>query len=343
MGDTGRSALPAATVTAVSHGQQPPEGGRPPPGEWTGEWTAEWTAEQATGPGSERAAEPAMHIPPEAPAETTAPLPAVPPQAVQAHQQEHRTVGLPLLDLLAPQQTGPPQPPPYQPQQPLPPLPPPADPGPYGAPPPYQAMPPPPPPRRRGRPGARLVAAIGAGVLLLAVLGIWALASSGPTVPQQQGRPSSSAPASTPIRAAGGYQFTQHAARPDTDCAANAYGKVAEFFRGTPCTKLDRTLYSTTMDGRLVVASVSVVQMPTEQAATDLKKLADTNGTGNVNDLLRAGVRVPGGPESFTDAGYASTRDGATVVIAEADFADRAARDEGLLDRISEAALLLRK
>jgi hypothetical protein len=141
---------------------------------------------------------------------------------------------------------------------------------------------------------------------------------------------------------AGGYQFTLHAARTDTDCAANAYGKVAEFFRGTPCTRLDRSLYSTTVDGRLVAVSVSVVQMPTEQAAMDLQKLADTSGTGNVNDLLRAGVRVPGGPDSLTDAGYASSREGIAVAIAEADFADRAVSDEGLLDRISEAALQLR-
>ena len=213
---------------------------------------------------------------------------------------------------------------------------------PYG---PYAPAPARMPARRRGpRPGAAMVAVLGVGVLLLAVVGIWALSSSEeprPTPPQ--GRTSAAAPSTSPIRVAGGYQFTERAARSDTDCAGNAYGKVADFFRTAPCTKLDRALYSSTVDGRIVVVSVSVVQMPTDQAAGDLRKLADTSGTGNVSDLLRAGVRVPEGPESLTDAGYASTQDGAAVVIAEADFADQSVRDEDLLDRISEAALQLRK
>jgi hypothetical protein len=404
-----RGAVPKATVAAVSHGLQPPEGGRPRPGEpmagpttdptadptagptadptadptiaRTAEPTAEPRAEPATWPASGRGAEPTARTPPETPAETTAPLPAVPPQA----DQEHLTAGLPLLDLLAPQQTGheqtgheqtgheqtessrraeQPQVTPGGPELYGMPLLAPGGADQYGpvagsdlyagagglsspgaAPPPYRPMPPVRPRRRAGRQGIRLVMAVGAGVLLLAAAGIWALTSSPgrSNQPTRQGASSSVAPTSTPITAAGGYQFTQHAARSDTDCAANAYGKVAEFFRGAPCTRLDRRLFGTTVDGRLIVASVSVVQMPTEQAATDLRKLADTNGTGNVSDLLRVGVRVPGGPDSLTDAGYASARNGTTVVIAEADFADRAAHDESLLDKISRAALELPK
>ena len=139
-----------------------------------------------------------------------------------------------------------------------------------------------------------------------------------------------------------GFQFSLHAARSDTGCAANAYGKAAEFFQTTPCTRLDRALYGTTVDGRLIVVSVSVVHMPDEPSAEELQRLVDTSGTGNVDDLLRAGVRVPGGPDSLTDAGYASTRDASTVVIAESDFAEQAVHDDGLLNRISAAALQLR-
>lgn len=322
----------------------------------------------------EPAAEPVVQVPQEEPAEVTAPLPPIaqfPPRPSGTHQQDHRTAGLPLIDLLAPQQFEPPQPspsmdpteygvppysvasayadpysiaPPYSAESGYP------DAPSYSVAPPYWAESPPGRSRRLGRPGAKLVAAVGVGVLLIAVLGIWALSTSGPSGQQsqqgQQSRPgglSTSLPTSTLVRAAGGYQFTQHAARSDTDCAANAYGKVADFFRTTPCTSLDRALYSTTIDGRLAVASVSVVRMPTEQAAADLKKLADSNGTGNINDLLRAGVRVSSGPDSLTDAGFASTRDGATVAIAESDFADRAVQDEKLLDQISEAAVQLRK
>jgi len=283
-------------------------------------------------------------------AETTQPVPIVPP--APSHQPEHLTVGLPLLDMLAPQRSGPPTPaqpgdygpPPgeygHQPaeyaRQPGEYGPPPGDYGPLPA---YQPMPPQPP--RRGRPGAKLVAGIAAGVLLLTVLGVWALGSSPP--PTSQGRPSTPAPTTSAIRVADGYQFIRHAARTDTDCAANAYGKTAEFFKGTPCTGLDRALYTSTADGRPAVVSVAIVQMPNERAATDLKKIVDTSGTGNVSDLLRAGVRVPGGPDSLTDAGYASGRDGSTVVIVEADFADPAVKDDAALERVSTAALQLGK
>lgn len=346
-------------MTAVSHPEQPPVGGH--------------------AAAAQRAAEPAGHVPAESPAEITTPLPPVPPQPgpavqqvlpAQPHRQDQVTVGLPLLDLLAPQQTGPAWPtgaqPPARPGAPLAAPPAPVDPpglvsglvsgygssttgppltfDPYAMPDysgqPYQATPPPTGRRRRWRPGGKIVAGLAAGVLVLAVLGIWALGSSGSPVSGQQAS-RTAAPTSTPIRVAGGYQFTQHAARTDADCAANAYGKVADFFRATPCIKLDRALYTTTVDGRLLVASVAVVRLGTEQAATELKKLADANGTGNVSDLLRAGVRVPSGPDSLTDAGYAASRDGSSVVIAEADFADPAVHDGDLLDRVSQAAVQL--
>jgi hypothetical protein len=52
---------------------------------------------------------------------------------------------------------------------------------------------------------------------------------------------------------------------------------------------------------------------------------------------------VPGGPAELSDAGYASARDGATVVVAEADFADPAVKDADALDLVSKAAMQLRK
>jgi hypothetical protein len=274
-----------------------------------------------------------VHLPPETPegppeevpeetaAEITQELPAVPPQ----HQPEHLKVGGPLLDLLAPQQGEHPHTVP-SPQPPL-----------------HQAV-----RRWPSRRGVLLVGSIGT-VILAAVIGAWVLnsslaspASPAPSVPSQD-RPSRTAvPTISADRVVDGYRFSQHAARSDIGCAANAYGKAAEFFQDTPCTRLDRALYGTTVEGRLIVVSVSVVHMPDEPSAEELQRLVDTSGTGNVDDLLRAGVRVPGGPDSLTDAGYASTMDGSTVIIAESDFAEQAMQDEDLLDRISAAALQLR-
>lgn len=203
------------------------------------------------------------------------------------------------------------------------------------------------PVRSRRKPGAGLVAGAAAGVLLLAVVAVWALTSGSdpddePDARGGSGGAATSAAQTSTVLVADGYQFVQVATRNDTDCAANAYGKVADFFRATPCAALDRALYTTTVDGRPAAVSVSLVRMPDAAGAGELRKLADTSGTGNVADLLRAGVTAPGAPPSFTSAGYASELDGATVVITEADFADPAVEDPDALDRLSRAAVQLR-
>lgn len=211
---------------------------------------------------------------------------------------------------------------------------------PAGAPLPYASGPvfgPAPAVRRTGQLGWPVVAAIAGAVLLLGLLG-WLAIGAFPSNDQQEASPT---PTTTPVRVAGEYQFVERAARTDADCAGNAYGQVAEFFRSTPCTKLQRYLFTSSVNGRPVVVCVASVQMADEQAATALKKLADTNGTGNVADLLRAGVRVQAVPEGLTDAAYASTRGGSTVVIVETDYTDPAQRADDQLERISDAALQL--
>jgi hypothetical protein len=290
------------------------------------------------------------------PAEITQPLPAVEPAPAQAPPAarpgiDQPTTALPLIDLLAPKQADP------SPTTAMPPgaIPPAATP-PAGMPPVVAPMPPmagsgtgplpsvlgpvagpAPPPRRPRQLGWPVVAIGAAAALVLGLLG-WLAFSSTPTT----GRPGATSTApTTPIRVADGYQFTQRAAQTDTDCAGNSYGQVADFFRGTPCTRLQRYLYTSSVDGRPVVVSVSAVQMADEQAATALKKLADTDGTGNVADLLRAGVRVPGVPDALSDASYASTRDGSMVVIVESDYADPAQRADAGLERLSDAAVQL--
>ena len=197
---------------------------------------------------------------------------------------------------------------------------------------------PPQPVQRSGPRGWPLVAIVAGCVVLLGLIGWLALASL----------PSGEQPTSEPtvqptsaVMAAGGYQFTQHSARADTDCAGNAYGQVADFFRTNPCTGLRRLLLTSSIDGRPVVVSVSTVTMPDEQKAEALKKLADTNGTGNVNDLLRAGVRVPSVPGSLSDAAYASDHSDDIVVIVESDYTDPAVGSDDALERISEAAIQL--
>ncbi|MEJ7705691.1 MAG: hypothetical protein WKF47_19675 [Geodermatophilaceae bacterium] len=117
---------------------------------------------------------------------------------------------------------------------------------------------------------------------------------------------------------------------------------MAEFFGTTPCDGLSRALFTATIDEAPAVLSVSVVTMPDEASAAALRELADTNGTGNVSDLLRAGVQIDGGPSELVAAAYDSELSGTEVRIVEVAWVDEATvGDEALLEAAAADALLL--
>jgi len=139
-----------------------------------------------------------------------------------------------------------------------------------------------------------------------------------------------------------GITYTLRAVHVDGTCVGHAYGEVANFFSGTDCTGLSRALYSTDVDGRPVVVSVSRVQMADTATARSLQALADRNGSGNVSDLLREGVTYPGAPDRLSDAEYASAVSGSSVTIVEAAWSDPAnAGDAADVDLVAGAALVL--
>lgn len=187
----------------------------------------------------------------------------------------------------------------------------------------------------------------GAGLLLIAVISglVWWYV-------QQDSTPEAKPPAeSTAPQSAGVYAFTPHEQvrepRKDTDCAANSYGKIREFFTQTACEQLTRGLYMTaTKDGRRVYTSVAVVRMAKAEDAAKLRELTDTDGTGNVNDLLRAKVATVSGLEALSGGGgYSATQHGDDVIIVESDFgpADKRDKDadEKELDAICSDAIRL--
>lgn len=139
-----------------------------------------------------------------------------------------------------------------------------------------------------------------------------------------------------------GVGYTVEAVDATDTCAGHAYGAVAEFLTTTDCTALSRALYSADIGGEAVVVSVVRVQMPDAPTARALRALTDQNGTGNVSDLLREGVRYTGSPAALSGAEYASALSGSTVTIVEA---ARAAEDgqvsDSELDRIAGEALAL--
>jgi hypothetical protein len=124
-------------------------------------------------------------------------------------------------------------------------------------------------------------------------------------------------------------------------CRDHAYGRVAEFLAATDCTGLSRALWSTQLDGRAVIVSVSRVQMPDTGAARRLQALADTSGTGNVNDLLREGQGYPGAPGEMAGAEYASAVSGPVVTIVESSWVQPGGGDAAVVDAVAGSALVL--
>lgn len=146
----------------------------------------------------------------------------------------------------------------------------------------------------------------------------------------------------------GKYDFTVLAQlkqpRLDSTCAEHSYGKAKEFFEETECDQLTRSVFTTSLtDGRSVYTSVVVVRMANAEDAEKLRKLTDTNGTGNVKDLVNEGIVTLEGLDKLNGGGYKSTQTGVEVVIVESDFAPDVTErdDENALDDVSEDGLRL--
>jgi hypothetical protein len=210
--------------------------------------------------------------------------------------------------------------------------------------------PPAPPPRTRsGTRTALLVVGILGLVVLLGVGGLLLLRDGGNGAPRGGSGGAAAPTAETPtgpqvgdVETVDGVGYRLEAARVDATCVGHGYGEVGDFFAGTDCTGLARALYSAQFDGRPVVVSVSRVRMADTAAACSLQQLTDRNGTGNVSDLLREGVRYTGSPDKLSGAEYASAISGSSVTIVESSWVDPAnAGSAADIDVVAGAALVL--
>jgi hypothetical protein len=123
-----------------------------------------------------------------------------------------------------------------------------------------------------------------------------------------------------------------------TDCAAESTDDVKKWFGSHPCQALSRALYTTTASGAKALVSVVLVTMPTPEEAQQLKALADRDGTGNVNDLVRDGTaKIPGAPR-LVDGVYSSRVSANRVTIVLSAFFDGHA-DKATLGRVDAEAL----
>lgn len=207
------------------------------------------------------------------------------------------------------------------------------------------------PVRAAGGPRRRAALVMAVGVVLVAVLGVggWLLLPAGssggrPAAPLATAAPSPvPAPVPGPATGArvpvGGVTYTMQVGTVATSCTDHSYGRVAGFFAAQNCLGLSRALWSADVGGKPAVVSLSRVLMPDPAAAQALRRLADSDGTGNVNDLLREGVSYAGAPRSLSHAQYASAQDGATVTIVETSWAGAAPGSPAQLSALAAGAL----
>lgn len=134
---------------------------------------------------------------------------------------------------------------------------------------------------------------------------------------------------SSPVRTVGIHAGTKTyfvkvwAETTDTDCAGHAYGApVISYLKAHTCNGVTRLLATTVVDGKDVgIAQSSLTFKGTAPqvytAAGDFRTLVTQDGTGNINDLLREGRRLPSGPTAVPspDAFSALAQDAGVTVV----------------------------
>jgi hypothetical protein len=107
-----------------------------------------------------------------------------------------------------------------------------------------------------------------------------------------------------------------------TDCANHSYGRTKRSFKAHNCVTAKRSLATGQVNGRQTLFVMSRIEMASVGAAASIKEILDSDGTGNLNDLLREGESFPGAPGKMPSSGYASVQTGKVIVVTEAGFAD---------------------
>ncbi|MEU3271809.1 hypothetical protein ABZ639_13240 [Saccharomonospora sp. NPDC006951] len=119
-----------------------------------------------------------------------------------------------------------------------------------------------------------------------------------------------------PTVAAGGISFTEHATEAGTDCAAHAGGDLQVSLAEQTCIGLRRGSFETTVEGRDVAVSVAALSFTDSEQAARFLELADTPGSGTVDDVATDKGLWPdseNGPPDFAGAAYIGSAGGNTV------------------------------
>jgi hypothetical protein len=162
-------------------------------------------------------------------------------------------------------------------------------------------------------------------VSVIVLIGLLAFGGHGSSAKKPAAGPSTSQTSGTPSAGNSADNlpdgWVREAGDDQTNCAAHSYGQVQAFFAKTPCSSVHRVLASTNIGGRPAVIATNIVTFDTPTQAKRYLALVNSDGTGNISDLLREGVTYAGGPAKLPAAAFASRLDGGRVWVAEAGYA----------------------
>lgn len=136
-----------------------------------------------------------------------------------------------------------------------------------------------------------------------------------------------------------GLHGLEYSEKQQAECVAASFGGVQEFLRRTPCTSMDRVLFTVGDDaGNSAVVSVAWVGFSSRGDAREFHDLVNAPGSGDVKPL--GGALIGLADVAFSGDNYGSERHRATVTVAEAEIATGYVTPE-LLDALAEVAAQL--
>jgi hypothetical protein len=136
-----------------------------------------------------------------------------------------------------------------------------------------------------------------------------------------------------------GLRGIEYSDKQRAECVGASFGGVQEFLRRTPCTSMDRVLFTVGDDvGNSAVIAVAWIGFSSRGDAREFHDLVDAPGSGDVKPL--GGALIGLADVAFSGDNYGSERHRATVTVAEAEIASGHVTPE-LLDALAEVAAQL--
>jgi hypothetical protein len=114
------------------------------------------------------------------------------------------------------------------------------------------------------------------------------------------------------------YQVSIWAEKTDQNCHAHAHGSpVVSFLAKHPCATMTRRLGTTTVGGKAAGFALTAIRFSSAKTASAFRVLVTKDGTGNLDDLLSDGNRLPAGPRSVPapDGFSAVSHDNEVLVV----------------------------